>query len=64
MHNVKNAVLYRLTHPEDKELPPVHPDLTKYLEPPQFVKERSEATLEELKKLLDVKKGALRVCRV
>lgn len=57
VHYLKACILQRLTHPDSEDLPPVHPDLSKYLSPPEFVKERSKGTVEELKKLLNIKKG-------
>ena len=44
---------------EEDPLPPPHPELTKYLNPPEEVVKRSAKALEKLKAVLDVKIGTL-----
>ena len=54
-HNVRNAVLYRLLHPDDSTFPIPHPALSKYLNPPAKAVERAAPILEDLKETFEVK---------
>ncbi|KAG9039153.1 ATP-dependent DNA helicase II subunit 2, partial [Tulasnella sp. UAMH 9824] len=57
IHRLKTALFHGAVFPdlENNPIPPPHPELTKYLEPPPEVVERSKRALEKLKKAVDVK---------
>ncbi|KIO24865.1 hypothetical protein M407DRAFT_211773 [Tulasnella calospora MUT 4182] len=57
IHRLKTALFHGSVFPdlENNPIPPPHPELTKYLEPPPEVVERSKRALEKLKKAVDVK---------
>ncbi|KAG8971417.1 ATP-dependent DNA helicase II subunit 2 [Tulasnella sp. 425] len=57
IHRLKTALFHGAVFPdlENNPIPPPHPELTKYLEPPSEVVERSKKALEKLKKAVDVK---------
>lgn len=56
IHNVFNAVVHRISNPEG-DLPPVHPALTKYLDPPARVLEKLKSVGPVAKEAFDVTKG-------
>lgn len=58
VHNVQNAIIYRISNP-DGDLPPVHPALTKYLEPPKSVLDKLQKVGPIAAKAFDVTKGEL-----
>ncbi|SCZ93491.1 BZ3500_MvSof-1268-A1-R1_Chr6-3g08696 [Microbotryum saponariae] len=53
-HNINNTLMFRLTNPEG-ELPPVHPALTKYLDPPTHLVEANRDLFKQLGKVMDTK---------
>ncbi|KAK4053487.1 ATP-dependent DNA helicase yku80 [Microbotryomycetes sp. JL201] len=53
IHNVNNALVFRLSNPEG-ELPPVCSHLTKYLDPPEHVVQQAREAIEHAIKTLDV----------
>lgn len=61
IHRLKTALFHGSVFPdlENNPIPPPHPELTKYLEPPEPVLDRSKKALEKLKKVVDVKLGGL-----
>lgn len=61
LHYTKACVLYRLSHPDTDDLPGIHPNLSKWLEPPQHIKNQCQKSLSVLKELVDVKPGKPKV---
>ncbi|KAG9011776.1 ATP-dependent DNA helicase II subunit 2, partial [Tulasnella sp. 427] len=57
IHRLKTALFHGAVFPDLKNnpIPPPHPELTKYMEPPPEVVERSQKALGKLKKAVDVK---------
>ncbi|SGY16371.1 BQ5605_C012g06859 [Microbotryum silenes-dioicae] len=53
-HNINNTLMFRLANPEG-ELPPVHPALTKYLDPPTHLVEANRDLIKQLGKVMDTK---------
>lgn len=56
LHNISNALTFRLTY-SFGPLPSIPTEITKYLDPPATVIERSETTLKRLRDVMDVKFG-------
>ncbi|MCO5590245.1 hypothetical protein L7F22_044214 [Adiantum nelumboides] len=54
IHTIKDAVSWRVFHPDDKALPKPHQEVTKYLTPPKKVVERSTPLLEKCRELFDL----------
>ncbi|PWN36529.1 SPOC domain-like protein [Meira miltonrushii] len=54
IHTIKDAVSWRVFHPEDKALPKPHQEVTKYLTPPEKVVKRSTPLLEKCRELFDL----------
>jgi ATP-dependent DNA helicase 2 subunit 2 len=59
LHRVKQALYHAAVSPSlsSHPLPPPHPELVKYFEPPKKILKRSKVPLEECKKLFDIKQG-------
>ncbi|SCV67614.1 BQ2448_5225 [Microbotryum intermedium] len=53
-HNINNTLMFRLANP-DGELPPVHPALTKYLDPPSHLVAANQDLIKRLGKVMGVK---------
>lgn len=54
IHTIKEAVSWRVFHPDDKSLPRPHPEVTKLLQPPEIVKERSEAVGKRCREMFEL----------
>lgn len=54
IHTTKDAVSWRVFHPEDKALPKPHKEVVKYLTPPEKVVKRSTPLLEKCRELFDL----------
>ncbi len=57
IHRLKDAVYHQATTADlDADpMPPPHPALLKFLDPPEAIVKRSEATVAKLKEVLDIK---------
>ncbi|KAG8876714.1 ATP-dependent DNA helicase II subunit 2 [Tulasnella sp. 332] len=57
IHRTKQALFYAATvnDLEKDPLPPPHPELTRYFQSPEHVRDKAKKSLETLKKVLDVK---------
>jgi ATP-dependent DNA helicase 2 subunit 2 len=54
IHNIKEAVSWRVFHPDDTALPKPHAEVEKYLAMPNKVVERSSAIAEKCRELFDL----------
>jgi ATP-dependent DNA helicase 2 subunit 2 len=61
IHAIKEAVSWRVFHPEDKTLPHPHPEVTKYLHLPRKVEERSEGIGKRCREVFEL--GACELLR-
>lgn len=57
IHLIKDAVSWRVFHPDDKFVPKAHPEVEKYLERPQKVTERSRDVAKRCRELFDLEYG-------
>jgi ATP-dependent DNA helicase 2 subunit 2 len=57
IHRLKDAVYHQAitTDLDADPIPPPHPDIVKYLEPPQELKERIDPVVDKLKGVLDIR---------
>ncbi|GAA96493.1 uncharacterized protein L969DRAFT_24452 [Mixia osmundae IAM 14324] len=56
IHHLKNSIVYRANNPEDTSLPEIHPEISKYLQPTQFLQDRAKPSAEAVKATAGVKR--------
>lgn len=58
IHRLNEAIYHLATEPDphNNPVPPPHPDIVRFLYPPEEVIEASEETVRKLKEALDIKK--------
>lgn len=61
IHNISAAIAYRHAHPLDTHLPPPHPELVKYMAPPERVISASKIAFEHMKNTFEVKAAPIRL---
>lgn len=54
IHTIKEAVSWRVFHPDDKSLPVPHPEVTKYLQVPEKVTKRTEVLGKRCREVFDL----------